>query len=106
MMIIDMKRDLINVLFIIYSNINHLLCLWHINKNVLTNFKKEFVTKEAWDVFFKIWNAVIYFASSQNYNIVWDQIRDTYFLSHEECIDYLRDTYISFKRWFVKYLID
>ena len=37
----------------ISSNIVHLLCMWHINNNVLKKCRKFFHSKEAWNVFYK-----------------------------------------------------
>jgi hypothetical protein len=42
----NMKQDLMNTIDSIFLNVNHILCLWHINNNVLTNCKKAFNTKE------------------------------------------------------------
>ncbi len=50
--IIDMKRELMNVCESIFEIINHLLCLWHINKNFLARCKFEFFDKETWNVFY------------------------------------------------------
>ena len=47
----DIKRGLMAAIENIFSTFNHLLCLWHINNNVLVNCKKHFDFKEAQDTF-------------------------------------------------------
>lgn len=43
--ITDMEKGLMFARQLIFPTIKHLLCLWHINKNVLTHCKKDFRTK-------------------------------------------------------------
>ena len=102
----DMERGLMNAVRLIFPNTNHLLCLWHINKNVTANCKKDFNTKEEWDDFISAWTSVVYAASRVDYESAWQGMNDTYYLTHEKCLDYLRETYImSFHRRFVKFQV-
>jgi hypothetical protein len=88
---------------LIFSSINHLLCIWHINNHVLMNCKKSFINKEAWDVFFAEWKMIMYASSDQEYKQLWDKFVDRYNLTQDECIDYLYDIYIKdYRRRFVK----
>ncbi len=48
----NMKRKLMTTINLNFVDVNHLLCLWHINNNVMINCKKSFNTKKEWDVFF------------------------------------------------------
>ncbi len=99
----DMKKELMNVLRLIFSSINHLLCIWHINNNVQINCKKRFVFKEARNTFFTEWITIMYVFSDQEYKHLWNQFIDRYNLSHNECINYLYDIYIKdYRRRFVK----
>lgn len=58
--ITDMERGLMSALENVFPSTNHLLCLWHICKNVLAKCKRSFDTKEAWDTFYAAWKSVIY----------------------------------------------
>jgi MULE transposase domain len=40
--ITDKEFALINVIKIIFPNCTHLFCVWHIEKNILTNYKRYF----------------------------------------------------------------
>jgi MULE transposase domain len=46
------ELTLMNVIPIIFSSTTHILCVWHINKNILVKCKKFFKTQEGWDKFF------------------------------------------------------
>jgi hypothetical protein len=74
----DLKKDLMNSCRLIFSSINHLLCIWHINNNVLMNCKKRFITKETWDVFFAEWKMIMYAFSKQKYRQLWNKFVDRY----------------------------
>jgi hypothetical protein len=102
----NMKRDLMSAIKSLFSNINHLFCLWHINNNVLSNCKKSFSTKKEWDVFFAEWKTLIYAASKEEFEDDWKIFSQKY-VSHEHCIKYLIFIYIAkFRRHFVKCYIN
>ncbi len=106
-LIIDMKKNLMNVCRLIFSVSNHLLCLWHINNNVLINCKKHFIIKEVWDKFFSEWKEMMYASSEREYRDLWDKFVNRYNLSHSDCINYLYDIYIlSYRRRFIKCYIN
>ena len=44
--ITNRETALINAHIAVFSNIEHMLCVWHINKNVLGNYKKHFEIKK------------------------------------------------------------
>jgi hypothetical protein len=54
------EKDLMNVCRLILFKLNHLLCLLHINNNVLINYKKHFIIKKVWDKFFSEWKEMMY----------------------------------------------
>ncbi len=97
------EKELMNVCRLIFSFSNHLLCLWHINNNVLINCKKHFIIKEVWNKFFSEWKEMMYASSEHEYRDLWDKFVNRYNLSHSDCINYLYDTYImSYRRRFIK----
>jgi hypothetical protein len=103
----DMKKDLMSVRYLIFSQFNHLLCIWHINNNVLINCKKKFFSKETWEKFFSKWKEMMYAFSNREFREMWDRFSNKYNLSHEDCIKYLTETYIEhYRRRFVKCYID
>jgi histone-lysine N-methyltransferase SETD2 len=103
----DIKTELMNTLRLIFSSINHFLCIWHINNNVLINCKKIFVFKKAWNAFFIEWKTIMYAFSDWEYKHLWNQFVDRYNLSYDECIDYLYNIYIrDYRRRFIKCYIN
>jgi hypothetical protein len=69
--VIDMKRDLMQAISVIFSDTNHLFCLWHININVVVNCKRNFDINETWNVFFFAWKSMIYFHTKEKYEKNW-----------------------------------
>ena len=51
--VIDMKRDLMQTINIKFFFINHFFCLWHINNNVVANCKRSFDIKKEWKFLLK-----------------------------------------------------
>ncbi len=93
--VIDMKKDLMLAMKMIFSNTNHLLCIWHINNNVVVNCKRRFSTKEAWFEFFNQWKSMMYAHTKKEFWENWRFLTNKYHSSHEECVKYLLNTYIT-----------
>jgi len=55
----DRDLALLKVLRENYAKFPHLLCIWHINKNVQANCKSLFPTEEDYKKFFSLWMAVV-----------------------------------------------
>ena len=43
------KIALMNAIKRVFPAAYNLLCIWHINKNVLVNLRKQFATSEGWE---------------------------------------------------------
>ena len=106
-LITDCDKRLIIVIRKKYAIVNHLLCIWHINNNVLTNCKRQFVTTEKWKSFFDSWKIITKIFSFDEFNITWNSFQTTYNSSHSNCVSYILSTYIDSYKWkFVKYWTD
>jgi len=55
----DRELALMNAIERSFPSATHLLCRWHINKNVLAKCKKILCTKDRWDEFYNAWNLLI-----------------------------------------------
>ncbi|KAI9914493.1 hypothetical protein PsorP6_007145 [Peronosclerospora sorghi] len=78
----------------------HLLCLWHIEKNVLANSKKHIVNGDEHKKFMMSWASVCRAKTS----VQFEMLKDTLFtqLSHVPAvIKYLTDTWLPHKEKFV-----
>jgi histone-lysine N-methyltransferase SETD2 len=99
------NRDvrLINVLHAIFSTVRHLLCIWHVNKNVLTHCKSDFNIKEKWEKFYSEWQTMIYAHTNEIYQERWNKFQNDHYAKHFEIINYLKDIWIrSFDRKIIK----
>ena len=88
--VIDNEKNFIVAFSNVFFTTRHLLCLWHINKNVLTNCKIWFDEDDKWKKFYAIWQKVIYANTKTAFNEIWEIMR----LKHENdflSINYLND---------------
>lgn len=98
------ERALANAIHLEFPIARHLFCIWHINNNVLTNCKRQFDTKEAWETFFSAWQKVVYASSFNEYINSWNEMNTAYNVTHSECMNYLNETYIRlYKTRFVQF---
>ena len=81
--VIDMEFSLINAIREVFllAHTRNLLCLWHINKNVVANCRASFSSKKEFDEFHACWNKVVYASSPAEYHDMWDELNDKYALS-------------------------
>ncbi|XP_028057117.1 protein FAR1-RELATED SEQUENCE 5-like [Camellia sinensis] len=66
--VMDMELALMNAIDSVFSASRHLLCRWHIGRNVLAKCKKMFKSKEECDKFISLWNFLILFLTELEYN--------------------------------------
>jgi hypothetical protein len=98
----NMKKSLMIVIETQFSKINHLLCIWHINKNVVTNCKRS-LNKKKWDVFFAEWKTIVYTLSKQLLWELWNRFSVKY-SDHDNdyVVKYLVIIYITHVQRFAK----
>jgi hypothetical protein len=88
---------------VFFRESSHLLCIWHIDKNVLANCRKHFDTEEAWQTFYKAWHLVMYAKTEAEYQFQWTDLQEIYDTSHERAISYLKnDLLLIYKKKFVR----
>ena len=63
----DRELSLMKAINSVLPNARHLLCKWHINKNVLAKCKKLIETKEKWEIFILYWNLLVHSSTEQEY---------------------------------------
>ncbi|XP_028070434.1 uncharacterized protein LOC114272918 [Camellia sinensis] len=64
----DRELALMNAIDRVFSTSRHLLCRWHISRNVLAKCKKMFKSKEKWDKFISLWNFLVLSSTELEYN--------------------------------------
>jgi len=73
----------------------HVLCLWHLHRNVAKNCKASFATDEDWEAFLAAWHAVIYGNNHAEFKAAWIQFVTTYWETHSDDINYIIDTWLE-----------
>jgi hypothetical protein len=82
---------LINVLHLIFLIVKHFLCISHVNKNVLTHCKSDFIIKEAWKNFYSKWQTMMYAHIIEIYQEKWNKLQNDYYAKHLKIINYLKN---------------
>jgi hypothetical protein len=78
----------------------HLICIWHINKNVAAKAKTTFTQAEEFDEFFGQWMKLIHAPTEDEYNQRLYTL-ESKFLQYPVVIRYLKDTWLVHKEKFV-----
>ena len=88
--VIDRDLTLMKVIETQYSITHNVLCIWHINKNVLKNCKSLFVTQKQWEKFLIVWYKIVYAHIRDEYKAIWRELCIKYNVEHEAKIKYLK----------------
>ncbi|XP_021840674.2 protein FAR1-RELATED SEQUENCE 5-like [Spinacia oleracea] len=96
----DRKLALIGAINIVFPETTHLLCVWHIQKNIVAKCKGYFTEIEDWDVFMSMWNAMIYAETEEQFEESWLFLQLIY-KEKNDIIDYISSTWIPVKKKFV-----
>jgi histone-lysine N-methyltransferase SETD2 len=92
----DRELALINAIGVVFPTARHLLCRWHISKNVVTNCKKMFEDAEKWEKFLLGWNTIVYSSTEEEYAAHCATLVKE-FRSYAEAIRYVNEN------WLVRY---
>ena len=93
--VIDRDLALMNAIARVFALAVILLCIWHINMNVLKNCKADFDTEEEWKEFYNAWREVVQASHEDKYKTAWRSFKRAYKQDHQELIDYLKDTWLK-----------
>ena len=101
--ITDRDLGLMNALKNEYPDVYHLLCIWHINKNVLKNCKRSFAYQKDWEDFLAAWYEVVCAHTIEACAEAWSSLKATYCHDYMEEVQYLWDTWVkNYKQRFCK----
>ncbi len=54
------EKALVRALDVLFLQLEHGLCFWHVDKNVLANCKSSFDIEKTWQAFYDDWHKVLY----------------------------------------------
>jgi hypothetical protein len=79
----------------------HLLCVWHINKNVLAKTKQYFSSSEEFETFMQSWRSLINLSTIVEYK---DQLAkfETRFSLAPAALRYVKQTWLTYKELFIR----
>ncbi|XP_074277536.1 uncharacterized protein LOC141601165 [Silene latifolia] len=104
-MVSDRNTTLMKAIACVFPRTTHLLCIWHIQKNIVAKCKNQFTNDEDWDMFLSTWNAVMYAETEASFYEAWHLIELLYKEKHIIQF-YLKETWLPYKEKFVTAWID
>ncbi|KAH9248286.1 hypothetical protein BASA81_014090 [Batrachochytrium salamandrivorans] len=83
-----------------FPSSSNLLCVWHVQKNVLAKCKRQF-TGEGWEEFLRCWTGVVKARTEEDFIARWRELCASYDEETPSVINYLQDTWLPYKERFV-----
>jgi hypothetical protein len=80
-----------------YPEYPHLLCLWHINKNIAAKVKKCFITNEVWDEFLSGWQNLVNSPTVDEYEARLLEFNKKYQSVSPYALRYIKETWLIYK---------
>ncbi|KAJ9566461.1 hypothetical protein OSB04_002427 [Centaurea solstitialis] len=104
----DGQLALMNGIKNVFPTTINLLCVWHIEKNVLANCKKYFGRPEEFDIFMSGWNNVVYSTTEALFEENWREFELIY-KEKKDALEYIKNIWLPWKEklvtaWTDKYL--
>lgn len=95
----DRELALMNALSAVLPACKNLLCIWHINKNIVSKCK-PLVSSESWDSFLSEWNSCVYSPSEEDFQENWQCFLSKY-SREQQALSYISQTWLPWKERFV-----
>jgi MULE transposase domain len=107
MMVMDQELALMNAIQQVFPKTQQLLCIWHIEKNILVHASKEFEKADDREVFMKAWARVVSSDTEEDYEKNWLALENAFEDSAPGLVLYVKSTWIDlWKRLIVKAFTD
>ncbi|KAL7111232.1 hypothetical protein ACP275_05G075400 [Erythranthe tilingii] len=90
----DRDLGLMKAIATIYPTSRHLICRWHINKNLIANCKKLFDDDEMWDSFESEWSILVKQESEELFNSKLATI-EIKFSNYPGVLSYIKHTWLD-----------
>ncbi|KAI8568648.1 hypothetical protein RHMOL_Rhmol02G0216800 [Rhododendron molle] len=97
----DRELALMNAIEVIFSGTTNILCMWHIEKNVLSKCKPKFEREQDWETFLSDWTNLVESPDESCFNEAWQRLQVDY-KDKEYVCNYIQNTWLPFKEKFVK----
>ncbi|CAG8768418.1 23976_t:CDS:2 [Cetraspora pellucida] len=73
----DRELALMHALEHTFPDSKNLLCIWHIEKNILTKCKSHFCTEEEWVAFLQCWTSIVKSKTDNDFYTQWTELCTT-----------------------------
>jgi len=80
----------------VFPTTDALLCIWHVNKNILKNCKGSFVTDAEWADFEAAWHQVLFAHTEEECHAAWEAMLTRYSRTNKEDLDYIYSTWVDY----------
>jgi hypothetical protein len=70
----DRELALMNAIPGVFPSAHNVLCMWHIEKSILTNCRRHFSSDDDWNDFLAAWNSVARSWEEADFDRTWEQI--------------------------------
>ena len=90
----DRELSLMKAISTVFPGATHLLCKWHINRNVLARCKKLFETKEKWDRFIMSWNMLVSSSTEEEFGEQLCKLNQE-FSTYPSALNYVKGTWLD-----------
>ncbi|CAN6718572.1 unnamed protein product [Malus baccata var. baccata] len=98
--ITDRELALMNAIRIVFPSTSNLLCVWHIEKNILANCKAHFEEEVDWIDFISTWKILIQSPDETSFNEAWSRFEVKY-EEKKSVLKYILGTWLPYKEKFV-----
>lgn len=110
-LVTDRELALMNAIEKVYPDAKNILCLWHINKNILANCRKYFPAMQdeeetEWNEFLLFWNAFCHSESQELLDCNWRDFVEKYTHSHSSAVRYVENTWLIHQEKFVRFFVN
>jgi hypothetical protein len=95
----DRELALMNALSEVFPSTKNILCIWHINKNLVAKCKHFFGTED-WENFLNDWNSCIYAANERLFKAAWSFFCTKYSAYHQ-VINYISEHWMPYQDRFI-----
>lgn len=104
-LVTDRELALMTAINTVFPSASNMICVWHIEKNVLLHSRNRFKDVADFDRFMKEWTEVIRAPDEETFDYRWSDLQKT-LVDHKDLITYLGETWIALKEHFVSFWVD
>ncbi|GJU91435.1 PKS-NRPS hybrid synthetase [Tanacetum coccineum] len=96
----DRELALMNGISDVFPTATSLLCVWHIQKNMFLNCKKDFENADEFNTFMSWWNVVVYSTTELVFEENWGEFELCY-RDKKHSVEYIKTNLLPWKKKFV-----